>query len=467
MTGEAAALLAEAVAVRGRATVTAVAPLAVNAGLAVLARGGNAFDAAVAAGLVESVAVPMRCGLGGDLVALVRQADGTLETLVSIGPGVAALDSGGRLEITGPRSIGIPGAPHGYAALAAKGRLGLAALAAPAIDAAETGVPWSRAAVQLTVEAQELLRRHNGALPFLPGGAPPQVGALLRLPGLARLLRRFADSGAALFHGEPGRVLADHVQALGGLLTRADLEAMPARWQAPARLALAGAVISATPAPTHGPGLLRALELVRDEALSPVAAARLARAEARAAGKRPQDGGTSVLTAADREGTVVVLVHSNAFVRYGSGVVLPAFDLVLANRPGRGFALDAPPQAPNAPRAGRVPPTTLHAWAIETAGRIDLGATPGGIDQMPWNLQSAMQCLANRALGEIVTAPRWGLDTDDGLTCEADHPLAGSEGKTVPALSQGSAQQIVRLVAGEATIEAAADPRTGARAAAL
>lgn len=465
--GEAAALLAEVTAARGSATVTAGSQIAVSTGLATLARGGNAFDAAVAAALIENVALPMKCGLGGDLVALVRDPSGRIDALIAVGPGVAALDSGRRPTITGPCSIGIPGAPQGYAELAAKGRFGLAALAAPAIEVAEGGVRWSRVAVSLTGESAELLRKHNGAVPFLPAGGLPRVGDLLRLPGLARLLRLFAATGAELFHGEPGRIVADHVQAKGGLLARADLQTRPACWTLPERLDLGDAVVWTTPAPTHGPQLLRALELVRRESMAPVAAARQARREARAAGRQPKDDGTSVVTAADHAGNVVILVHSNSFERYGSGVVVPDFDLVLNNRPGRGFAVDAPAEAANAPRAGRVPVSTLHAWALEQSGRTDLGATPGGINQMVWNLQTVLDCLAGRALGAVVTAPRWALTDDDGLACEADHALAGSEGKLLPPLSQRSVTQIVRRAADASDIEAAADPRNGARAAAL
>ena len=72
--------------------------------------------------------------------------------------------------------------------------------------------------------------------------------------------------------------------------------------------------------------------------------------------------GTSIVSAADADGNVVVVVHSNSFPRFGSGIVVPAFDLVLANRAGRGFTPE--PGHPNFPTAGRRPATTLHAWAV-------------------------------------------------------------------------------------------------------
>ena len=68
-----------------------------------------------------------------------------------------------------------------------------------------------------------------------------------------------------------------------------------------------------------------------------------------------------MVSAADGEGNVVVVVHSNSFPPIGSGIVVPDYDLVLANRAGRGFT---PTGHPNFPNAGRRPATTLHAWAV-------------------------------------------------------------------------------------------------------
>ena len=87
---------------------------------------------------------------------------------------------------------------------------------------------------------------------------------------------------------------------------------------------------------------------------------------------------------------MVVIVHSNSFPRFGSGIVVAGYDLVLANRAGRGFS---PIEGhPNFPKAGRRPATTLHAWAAggpDGAGVRLMGGTPGGANQMPWNAQIA------------------------------------------------------------------------------
>src|SRR3546814_11324180 len=68
--------------------------------------GGNAVDAAVAAALVETVWLPMKCGLAGDVVALLQRAGGPVEALLAIGRGPLALNQGARLQATGPASVG-------------------------------------------------------------------------------------------------------------------------------------------------------------------------------------------------------------------------------------------------------------------------------------------------------------------------------------------------------------------------
>ena len=413
--------------------------------------------------LVETVALPMKCGLAGDVVALVREPDGRLRCLVSVGPG-----GGGarRRRSTHGQPGRVPsefrGAPAGYARLAALGRLGLPALVAPAVEAATDGLPWSEIAVRLTAESEALLRRHNRDTVFLPGGRVPTVGEMLRLSGMADLLRAFGEDGEKLFHGSRGEVLCERVRAAGGFLAPADLEVEPAAWTEPMRLPLAGgAVLAATPAPTHGPALLRAVDLALHRHVDPMAAARAARhAEAEEAGGLPV-GGTSLVTAAETGGgAAVVLMHSNSYPHYGSGLVVNEWDLVLNNRPGRGFDTTAAASSTRAPAPGRVPPTTLHAWAYEAKDAVTLGATPGGINQMVWNLQGILDVAHGLPPSEVVKAPRWSLDARDDAAVEEDHAVAGRpDVRRVPPASLRSVQQIVRVETGQ--VAAAADRRTG------
>src|SRR3546814_21014374 len=90
----------------GIAAVSAAVPAAADVGLQVLKDGGNAFDAAVAAALVETVWLPMKCGLAGDVVALLQRAGGPVEALLAIRRGPLALHQGGPLQGTGGRRVG-------------------------------------------------------------------------------------------------------------------------------------------------------------------------------------------------------------------------------------------------------------------------------------------------------------------------------------------------------------------------
>ena len=459
--------LSENVVAAGPRVITAAHPAAAAAGATAFAQGGNAFDAALAACFMETVALPMKCGLAGDLVALYRRENGNFETLVSVGPGPSALAEGATLERVGPRSVGVPGAPHGYATLHGFARLGLDRLVAPAVRAAEEGIAWTRVALSYLVEAEELLDRVSPRHPYSPGGRRPQPGDVRRLPGLGRLLQKFAALGADLFAGEEGEKLVAELRARGGILSIKDLQARPATIAAPVVVTIReGTRLLATPAPTGGPRLGEVvLRTARTNApLSAIVHAE--RNENKARGRQPQDCGTSVVTAADDMGNAVVIVHSNSFPRFGSGVVLES-GLVLNNRPGRGFDLTAPPGARNAPAAGRVPETTLHAWALESDRGLFVGATPGGVNQLPWNAQCVTEILAGAEIGAAVTNPRWALDERDEMSVEEGAVIRDETPvRRVPWLSLRSVQQILQ-VAKDGHRRAAADPRTGALALAV
>jgi gamma-glutamyltranspeptidase/glutathione hydrolase len=404
--------------------VATVAPVAAQAGVQALRDGGNAFDAAVAAALAETVLQPPKCGLAGDLVAICRQPDGVVRALIAIGGAARGLADvvrrDGELPVTGGLSAGVPGAPAGYAALAAAGRLGLSRLVGPAHELAAGGFVWSRVVDVLTHESLELLRRENpGGCVFLPGDQPPVPGSVVRLPGLARLLELFADSGADLFAGQPGRALLTEVSRRGGVLTEADLSEARATWCPPAETVVDGNTLFATPGPTHGPSLLDAVQRAGGNAsAADVWTAVEAATESRRAGLGdvPGDQGTSVVAATDGEGNAVVIVHSNSFPRYGSGIVVPDYDLVVSNRAGRGFTPVT--GHPNFPAPGKRPVTTLHAWGLaagDHAGSpaLVLGATHGGENQMPWNAQLLTRLLGGQPPATAMLAPLWGVGSQD------------------------------------------------------
>jgi gamma-glutamyltranspeptidase / glutathione hydrolase len=451
--------------------VCAAAPLAGLAGATAMRDGGNAFDAAVAAALAETVLLPSKCGLGGDLIAIVVAAGADQpESLLAIGGAPRRLGDvvgDGEWSDTGPCSVGPPAAPAGYIALAQRGRLALDRLAAPAIELATDGFPWAAVNERLTVASVDLLRRWNpDGTVFLPGDAPIGTGTLVRLPGLAAALASLVALGDGFLAGPVGHAAVAAVRARGGVLEADDLGAVRAEWQPCADTTVAGRTVWATPAPTHGPSLLNA---VRDARPGDDLVAQYRRVIA-AAAHRNDGSGTSIVSAADRQGNTVVVVHSNSYPRYGSGLVVDEYDLVLNNRAGRGFTPVA--GHPNFPAPGRRPATTLHAWAVSDAdGRPALvGGTPGGDNQMPWNsqlLQGVVDGIG--APGVLVTQPRWEwLPSDDGVRIEAGFDSAAAEALAAVAprvLRVGRwglpcAQQVIAVPVAGAVIVGAADPRT-------
>lgn len=470
------AVMAEQCTGRGaRGVVCAAAPLAALAGATVLREGGSAYDAAVAAALAETVLLPPKCGLGGDLVAIVLPAGATEpEALLAIGgapAGLAAVAASGAWREVGATSVGPPAAPAGYLALAARGRLPLHRLVAPAVDLARHGFPWAAVCRALSVQAAALVREHHpDGCAYYPGGVPFDAGALVRLPGLAATLEAFADEQDAFLAGPVGAAIVAAVQERGGVLSLDDLAGARAEWVPCARGAAGPLTAWATPAPTHGPSLLDAVALAGTDDTPAVTYQRVLGAIAARKATLRDPSGTSMVSAADADGTVVVVVHSNSFPRFGSGIVVPGWDLVLANRAGRGFT--PTPGHPNFPVAGRRPATTLHAWAVADAdGRPRLlGATPGGANQMPWNAQLLGRVVAGcEEPGVLVTSPLWEwLPDDDGVRIEGgfDPQHEAGLGAVAPRVVHAgrwgcrSAQQVVRVARDGEPWVGAADPRT-------
>ena len=358
-------VIAEQCAGRGAdGVVCAAAPLAAQAGAAVLRDGGNAFDAVVAAALAETVLLPSKCGLAGDLIAITARAGSAVpEALLAIGgapAGLAAVATSGKWSDTGPFSVGPPGAPAGYLGLAALANHPLDRLADAAIRLASRGFPWAAVNHRLTLASLTLLRRWNpDGTTYLPGDEPIAAGALVRLPGVAAALSSFVERREEFLAGPVGDAIVATVTAHGGVLTRDDLLGTRAEWTGCDEVRVLDRTIWATPAPTYGPTLLAA---VRDAAVGDDLATQYRRVlDAISVGRDTlaDPSGTSIVSAADRDGNCVVVIHSNSYPRYGSGLVAGEFDLVLANRAGRGFHPD--PGHPNFPVAGRRPTTTLHA----------------------------------------------------------------------------------------------------------
>ncbi|MCU4187238.1 gamma-glutamyltransferase [Acidiferrimicrobium sp. IK] len=461
--------------------VAAAAPLAAALGAQCLRDGGNVFDAVTVAALAETVLLPPKCGLGGDLVALVvRDGQSRPEALIAVGGAprrLAALAAAGRMTVDGPTSVGVPAAAAGYAALSELGVFDRSRHAEGAIRAATTGFAWSKVCTLLTTLSTSLLTAQNPAgTVYLPGGSPIASGAVTRLPGLAKVLDEWVVRGAGLMTGPVGRAVVDAVQSRAGVLEMDDLaDYGGAVWKACDESRVGGHRVWTTPAPTHGPVLLDALGGLGD--LGSLTAARTYRSVVGAVerfrirnGESVADGGTSIVSGVDRHGNMAVVIHSNSFPRFGSGLVVDGLDLILANRAGRGFSSRVGSR--NFPEAGRRPSTTLHAWAVAREGSpaVAVGGTPGGINQVPWNTQLMADLIRSETWpSDAVVTPRWELmPSHAGIRVEEDFSphdvvaLAVEEPRLEWAgpLGLRSAQQVV--VRGDAcgSMIASADPRT-------
>ena len=224
------------------AMVASDGPLASQAGVEILQRGGNAVDAAVAVGFAMAVVFPEAGNIGGGGYMVIRMADGRTAALDyrEIAPLAATrdmyLDESGKLtdkSVVGPLASGVPGAVAGLtAALAKYGTMSLKDVMAPAIRLAEQGFVVDSALGRSFANAARLIRQFNGAAVFLPNDKPIAVGTHLVQPDLARTLHRIADQGAPGFYtGETAKLIADEMRRDGGIITEQDLARYKPVWR--------------------------------------------------------------------------------------------------------------------------------------------------------------------------------------------------------------------------------------------
>ncbi len=269
---------AEASAVPHKGAIASAHPLASAAGQQMLARGGNAFDAAIAVAAALAVVEPTSSGIGGGgFFLLHRSADG-LDTMVDArekAPGAASRDmyldrQGNPLEhasTTGPLAAAIPGEPAAFEYLARHyGKLPLTVSLAPAIRLAREGFPlYDKLRSAIEYKRAGLQRSPDAARVFLtPSGDVPQVGALIKQPELAKTIEAIAQQGAAGFYtGRVARDLVDGVRAGGGIWTLEDLAAYRVVERKPLIGEYHGArIVSASPPSSGGVALLDALDIL-------------------------------------------------------------------------------------------------------------------------------------------------------------------------------------------------------------
>jgi gamma-glutamyltranspeptidase/glutathione hydrolase len=391
-------------------------PLAVAAGLEVLAQGGNAADAAVATAAALNVTEPTSTGLGGDCFALYFQAStGRITALNGSGRAPAGLTID-RLKKEGfannlprfhPYTITNPGACAGWCDLLAQhGRLPIHQVLAPAIRLAEEGFPVSPIIAYYWERSARRLSNAPGGLEMTIEGRAPRAGEIFRNPGLAHTLRRIVEGGKhAFYQGEIAEAIARVVQQTGGCLTVDDLAAHTSTWEQPISTTYRHVRVWECPPNGQGLAALVALNLLEgyDMGSMPplstrrlhlmIEAMRLAFTDTRwyvadptfnpaplewllskkyaaqrrklihpdhasldqAHGTPTSSSDTVYLSVVDDEGNACSFINSN-YMGFGTGIVPPGCGFTLQNR-GMGFSLD--PSHPNALAPGKRPYHTI------------------------------------------------------------------------------------------------------------
>jgi len=499
-------------------------PLATQAGVSMLARGGNAVDAALATAITLTIVEPCSNGIGSDLFAILWDGS-SLVGLNASGRAPGAWTpqrfAGRPMPQRGWETVTIPGAVSGWVALSQRyGKLPFADLFEPAIRYAREGYAVSpnvaeKWALAATVMPQGLGWQSH----FLPRGRAPLPGERFASPDMARTLELIARTGGeAFYRGELAQAMAAHSQAHGGGHTVEDFAAHACDWVTPLGHDYRGYTVHEIPPNGQGIAALMALGIlehfdlaaygpdsvqsqhlqieamklgfadayryvadpatmrVRPEALLDRAylaqRARLidpARAQDFGPGEPPR-GGTVYLCAADRSGVMVSLIQSN-YMGFGSGVVVPGTGISLQNR-GAGFVTDA--THANAVGPGKRPYHTIIPGFVTRAGApYATFGVMGGPIQPPGHVQTIVRLIDYRNNPQAaLDAPRWKVNADQSIDLEASADpglragliALGHRTASVPDtyMDFGAGQFIVRAEDGYV---AASDPRRDGQAA--
>ncbi|MFK7835012.1 MAG: gamma-glutamyltransferase family protein [Sulfitobacter sp.] len=461
--------------------VTTSQPLAAQAGIAMLAKGGNAVDAALATAIALTVVEPTGNGIGSDAFAILWDG-AALHGLNASGRAPAAWTAqrfAGLREIPyrGWESVTVPGAVSGWVALSERfGKLPFSTLFEPAIRYATEGFPVSPIIATLWARAAEELHDQPGfAETFLPQGRAPLAGEYFASPGHARTLRLIAETkGRAFYEGEIAEAIAAFAAQHDAALTLADLSGHRPEWCGTISKDFDDITLHEIPPNGQGIAALMALGILSQtdirahDADDPAAmhlqieAMKLALSDAEAyvadldhmrhitvedllddsylarraklidPGKAsdfgagaPKDGGTVYLSAADASGMMVSFIQSN-YAGFGSGVVVPGTGVALQNR-GAGFSLD--PAHQNHVAGGKRPfHTIIPGFLMGPEGpRMSFGVM-GGPMQAQGHVQMALRTqLWGQEVQMAADAPRWRVTDGLGVACETTLPAATVE----------------------------------------
>ncbi|MCY0388202.1 gamma-glutamyltransferase family protein [Robbsia sp. Bb-Pol-6] len=453
-------------------------PLAAQAGVRMLLRGGSAVDAAIAAAAVLTIVEPVSCGLGSDAFAILWDGE-KLHGLNASGtaPQGWTLDYfrkkhgvDGRIAQPqrGVDTVTLPGAVSAWAALHERfGKLAFEEVLEPAAEIAERGYSVPPIVAHKWAAAIPALRDQPGfAAAFMPRGRAPEVGERFALPDAARTLRDIGRTrGRSFYEGELAEKIVAFSRENGGVMSREDLAGYRPEWVDPIAKRYRGYDVHEIPPNGQGIAALIALGILErfDLASLPVdspesqhlqiEAMKLAFADlyryvadprsmevtpaqmlddayldSRAALIRPdrathfdfgmpKAGGTVYLSAADENGMMISFIQSN-YMGFGSGLVVPGTGISLQNR-GVGFSMD--PQSANVVGPGKRPFHTIIPAFLTHAGKPVMSFGVMGGDMQPQgHLQTLVRMLDYRQQPQAACdAPRWKVNRDFSLDVES------------------------------------------------
>ncbi len=460
-------------------------PLASQAGAVILAKGGNAVDAAVAANAAMGVVAPMMNGIGGDLFAIVYEAKtGKLHGLNASGWAPAGLSlefllKQGITEMpqTGIHSVTVPGAVDGWDKLLQRfGREKFSEVLAPAIRLAEEGFPVTEWTALAWAESQARLNQDDhAARAYLPGGHAPGVGQIFRNPDLASSLKLIAAGGRnAFYRGKIAEKILNCSKRMGGTMSAEDLSGYSSEWVEPISTAYHGWIVYELPPNGQGIAALTMLNLmeqfplgeygagsalalhvmieakklaysdmlryVADPKFTTVPVAGLlskdyARERARLidldkassrveSGQPPKVGtDTTYLCVVDRDGNMVSCIQS-LYQPFGSGLVPDGAGFALQNRGGL-FSLDR--KSPNRLSGHKRPLHTIIPGFM-TKGNIRIAfGIMGGFNQAQAHAQFVSDIVDHKMnIQAALEAPRFTKLTFDGCDVQMERRIPAS-----------------------------------------
>ena len=393
--------------------------LASQAAAQILAKGGSAADAAIAANAALAVVEPMKTGLGGDLFALYWEAgSGKLTGLNASGtapknlsPAVLSKLSDAKqghqaMPAEGIHTFTVPGAVEGWWKVHERyGKLPWKDLFASAIAYAERGFPVTEAIQESWAQSNERIRKYPESVRvFLPNGKVPQQGDVFRNPDIAKALRLIAEKGPSAFYkGEIAAAILKTSQHLGGTMTAEDLAGFSSEWVQPISSEYRGWRVYELPPNSQGMAALEMLNIMETAPASQlgpssfpemhkkIEAMKLAYADVRKytadsrtydspvtqilskeyARKRaalinpkancdvpngnPLSSDTTYLTIVDKDGNIASWIES-VYSEFGSGITAEGMGFIMQNR-GALFSLD--PKSPNVLAGGKRPFHTI------------------------------------------------------------------------------------------------------------